>query len=230
MENTKQHRGGKLFTCLFTLSFILMGLFAINPVSARPATVKMATIEIPLSAFEGIYQNKVNTFAYFKVTAVNNTLVAKQIEGNQQFVLTRKSELAFEMKDGDGDETIPVAFFKNDAGEIAQVVVAGNDTWNKVKEYVPVKEVKLSADQLKAFAGKYEFKEKPGTFLQITPTPTGLTLKQLWDDREINFIAISDVGFLNKEMAFPLKFTKDKDGNAIKVLAFNRDSWDKVKE
>jgi hypothetical protein len=156
--------------------------------------------------------------------------VAKQIEGDQQFVLTRKSEFAFEMKDADGDETVPVVFSKNDAGEIAQVVVGDNDTWNKVKEYIPAKEVKLSPDQLKAFAGKYEFKEKPGTFLQITATASGLTLKQLWDGREVNFIATSDVDFLNKQTAFPLKFTKDKDGNAIKVLAFNRDSWDKVKE
>jgi hypothetical protein len=31
-------------------------------------------------------------------------------------------------------------------------------------------------------------------------------------------------------MMFPLKFTKGTDGKAIKVLAFNRDMWDRVKE
>jgi hypothetical protein len=29
---------------------------------------------------------------------------------------------------------------------------------------------------------------------------------------------------------FPLKFKKDKDGNATQVLAFKRDLWTKVKE
>jgi hypothetical protein len=230
MKNTKQHHSGRLYTLVLAFLLILPGFFAVNPAVAKSATVKNKTVETPLTAFEGIYQNKVNTFAYFKITAVNNTLVAKQVEGNQQFVLTRKSEFVFETKDDDGDETISVVFSKNDAGEIAQVVVGGNDTWNKVKAYIPVKEVTLTADQLKAFAGKYEFSEKPGTFLQITATDSGLTLKQLWDNREFNFMAISDTDFLNKQMQFPLKFTKDKDGKVIKVLAFNRDSWDKVKE
>jgi len=36
--------------------------------------------------------------------------------------------------------------------------------------------------------------------------------------------------FLNEQAGFPLKFTKDDNGNVIKVLAFNRDMWDKVKE
>jgi hypothetical protein len=67
-------------------------------------------------------------------------------------------------------------------------------------------------------------------YLQITATSNGLTLKQLWDGREINFVAISDVEFLNKQASFPLKFTRDSAGNVTKVLAFNRDLWDKVKE
>jgi len=57
-----------------------------------------------------------------------------------------------------------------------------------------------------------------------------LTLKQLWDGREVNFIAIGEQSFLNKQIGFPLVFTKDASGNVTKVLAFGRDFWDKVKE
>jgi len=183
-----------------------------------------------LKAFEGIYQMKDNEFAYFQITAVNNNLVAKRMEGDQQFILTRKSEFTFETKDDDGDETISVVFSKNDAGEITQALVADKQVLIKVKNYVPVIEVKLTADQLKAFEGKYQFEEKKDTFLQITATADGLLLKQLWDNKEINFISIGDLAFLNKQMGFPLKFTKDQDGKVVKVLAFNRDTWDKVKE
>ncbi|HVV53903.1 MAG TPA: hypothetical protein VHC47_01175, partial [Mucilaginibacter sp.] len=115
-------------------------------------------------------------------------------------------------------------------GEIAQILVGGRDAWIRVKEYIPVKEVSLTANQLKAFEGKYQFEQKKDTYLQIAATATGLTLKQLWDGREINFTPIGDNDFLNKQMAFPLKFTRDSTGMVIKVLAFNRDLWDKVKE
>jgi hypothetical protein len=229
MKNLKKLLAGKLATLLIAFVLVLSYCFNIRPAAAATVS-KTKTIETPLTAFEGIYQNKVNTFFYFKITVAGATLFAKQIEGDRQIVLTRKSEFGFEMKDDDGDETIPVTFSKNDAGEISGLVVGDKDQWIRVKEYIPVKEVSLAADQLKAFAGKYKFEEKDDAYLQITATATGLTLKQLWDNREINFVAISDVDFLNKQIPFPLKFTKDPAGNVIKVLAFNRDLWDKVKE
>ena len=228
MTNLKKNFAGKLMTLL--VAFVLVtSCLNVQPASAATKT-QTRFAETPLTAFEGIYQNKVNTFFYFKINVSGAGLLAKQLDGDRQIVLTRKSEFGFEMKDDDGDETIPVTFSKNDAGEITGVMVGDRDQWVKVKEYIPVKEVTLTADQLKAFEGKYKFEEKDDAYLQITATATGLTLKQLWDNREFNFVPISDVDFLNKQAAFPLKFTKDGTGKAIKVLAFNRDLWDKVKE
>ncbi len=211
--------------------FILLTCAKNSPANARPIPGRVVVADItPLTAFEGTYQSKENEFSYFKVTAGTGNLIAKSVDGNRQFVLTRKSEFTFETKDDDGDEMIPVVFTKGDAGEITQVLIAGKQLFVKVKDYVPVKEITLTPDQLKAFEGKYQFEEKKDAFLQIKATASGLMLKQLWDNKEINFIAISDLNFLNKEMGFPLKFTKDQAGNVTKVLAFNRDTWDKVKE
>jgi hypothetical protein len=227
--NLAKNSTGKLAIVLAVLVLSVSNCLNIN--TANAATISQKTLtETPLTAFEGIYQNKVNTFFYFKISVNGAGLLAKQIDGDRQIVLTRKSEFGFEMKDDDGDETIPVTFSKNEAGEITGVMVGDRDQWAKVKEYVPVKETTLTADQLKAFEGKYKFEEKDDAYLQITANPTGLTLKQLWDNREFNFAPISDVDFLNKKEAFPLKFTKDSSGKVIKVLAFNRDLWDKVKE
>jgi hypothetical protein len=231
MTNLKRNLTSYLHKFVFVLSIISLPCFIINVSNARAAIGKVAFVDYtPLKAFEGIYQPKENEFSYFKITVADDKLIAKRVDGDQQFVLTRKSEFTFETKDDDGDETISVTFSKNDAGEIVQALVADKQLWIKVKNYIPVKEVKLTPGQLKAFEGKYQFEEKKDFFLQITATADGLLLKQLWDGREINFIAISDLNFLNKQMAFPLKFTKDQDGNIIKVLAFNRDTWDKVKE
>jgi hypothetical protein len=229
MITLKKTFAGTLAPLMIAFFMLTINCLTIKTAGAASA-LKIKIIETALTAFEGIYQNKVNTFAYFKITVDGTTLVAKQMDGDRVIVLTRKSEFGFEMKDDDGDETIPVTFSKNDAGEIVGLTVADKDQWAKVKEYIPIKEVTLTADQLKAFEGKYKFEGKDDTYLQITATATGLTLKQMWDGREINFIATSDVDFLNKQAAFPLKFTKDSAGNVTKVLAFNRDLWDKVKE
>ena len=229
MKNLKKHQTSKLTIVFAVFALAASSCLNINKVNATTVS-QTQPAETPLTAFEGIYQNKINTFFYFKISVNGTGLLAKQVDGDRQIVLTRKSEFGFEMKDDDGDETIPVTFSKNEAGEITGVMVGDRDQWVKVKEYVPVKEITLTADQLKAFEGKYKFEEKDDAYLQITANATGLTLKQLWDNREFNFAPISDVDFLNKKEAFPLKFTKDSSGKVTKVLAFNRDLWDKVKE
>lgn len=225
MINLKTSLAGVLFAIALTL-----GSASANRANAAPVKNKVVTDSTSIKAFEGIYQSKDNEYSYIRVTADNNTLVAKQLDGPRQFVLTRKSEFGFETKDDDGDETISVVFSKNDAGEISQLAVADKQFFVKVKSYTAPVEVKLTADQLKAFEGKYQFEERKDAFLQITATANGLTLKQLWDNKEINFISLGNLTFLNKEEGFPLKFTKDDSGNVVKVLAFNRDMWDKVKE
>jgi len=225
MNNLKRSLAGALFVIALTLGGAL-----VNCVHASPVKNKIVADSTSLKAFEGLYQSKDNEYTYFKVTAKNDTLVAKELFGERQIVLTRKTEFGFEMKDDDGDETIPVVFSKNTAGDIAQISVGGEHLFVKVKNYVPPVEVKLTADQLKTFEGKYQFEQRSDAFLQITATADGLTLKQLWDGREIKFMSLGNLMFLNEQAGFPLKFTKDDNGNVIKVLAFNRDMWDKVKE
>jgi hypothetical protein len=231
MINLKRNPATRLYRYVLLLPFIVLSLCFTNPAKAGTVAVKTAIADTTsMKAFEGIYQLKSNAHGYIQITVANKTLLAKIIDGNKQFVLTRKGDLTFETLDNDGDETIPITFAKSDAGEITGAAVGDKDQLTRVKNYVPVKELKLTAAQLKAYEGKYEFDQRKGTFLTITATADGLVLKQLWDDKEIPFIAVADNEFLNKEAMFPLKFTMDANGNAIKVLAFNRDSWDKVKE
>lgn len=231
MNNLKQNPAGKLYKSLFVLPLLLLSCFFCSQAAASSATnTRAATDSTALKAFEGIYQQKDNQYMCFRITAVNNGLLAKQVDGDMQLKLSRKSDLGFEMPDDDGDEMIPVVFSKNTSGEVSQILVGGRQLWQKVKSYDPPKAVKLTAGQLKVYEGKYQFEVKKDAFMQITATPDGLKLKQSWDGKEVNFMPIGDDTFLNKQAGFPLKFIKDHDGNVVKVLAFNRDTWDKVKE
>ena len=221
------------YACKFAFVLILTVLFSITVNAKNPMHIRhkvMLTDDTPLATFEGLYQAKDNPFSVFKITVAGDKLLAKAVEGEQQLTLTRKSDLNFESPDDDGDETMTIVFSKNTAGEITGALVAGQQQWTKIKSYTPPAAVTLTADQLKAFEGKYELEQKKGTYLEITATADGLTLKQLSNGREVKFIAIGEQSFLNRQMGFPLVFTKDASGAVIKVLAFGRDSWDKVKE
>lgn len=61
--------------------------------------------------------------------------------------------------------------------------------------------------------------------LQMTTGHEQLTLKQLWDGREVVFDAESDVDFFCRQFPFPLKFTRDATGKTTQVLAFDHDVW-----
>ena len=84
--------------------------------------------------------------------------------------------------------------------------------------------------ELKAFEGYYQFQNDKDVFLRITAKGNNLILKQLWDGEEIVFVQKSELEFFNEEKSFPLKFSKDKDGAIIQVLAFDKDLLNKAKD
>jgi hypothetical protein len=58
-----------------------------------------------------------------------------------------------------------------------------------------------------------------------------LSIKQLWDGKELEFVAETDLAFFAKDNPLmPIRFIKDKDGAIIQIIAFDRDTLDKVKE
>src|SRR6478735_3066432 len=145
-------------------------------------------------------------------------------------------EISFEHKSDfeffNKEYSFPLKFSNGPDGNITQVVAFDRDLWKKVKNYKPVinTEIHLSPDQLKPFEGNYAFQFEKGkdSYIQITAAANHITLKQLWDGKEINFVPKSNAEFFCKEQPFPLKFIKDDNGNVIQVLAFNKDLWQRV--
>jgi hypothetical protein len=86
--------------------------------------------------------------------------------------------------------------------------------------------VMLTREQWKSLDGRYENNK---FHLQISSNPDKLILKQEWDGAEIAFEAKSELEFLCKDLQFPLKFSKNAQGEVTQVLAFGRDLWIRLK-
>lgn len=180
-----------------------------------------------LKVYEGYYKMD---DSYIHISAADNGLVLQQMWDDQKIPFAPRTALEF----ANDDLNFPLKFTKTPDGTITQVLAFNKDLWIKTNDYKPlvIKEVQLKVGELKALEGKYTIQNEHGEemYLQIGATDKGLILKQGWDGQEIPFVAISEVDFYCKERQFPLKFTRDKNGNATQVLAFKRDLWKKAKE
>jgi len=209
-------------TTIIKFKFILPVLFSLV------YTTQLHSQQQSLKKFEGYYQFTNDTATYLHITSKGNNLILHQLWDGKEINFERKSEFEF----FNGENSFPLKFSSDQNGSITQVLAFDRDLWNKVKNYKPVvnKEIHLTPDQLNQFQGKYTFQFEKGkdSYMQITAAKDHITLKQLWDGKEINFVPKSNVEFFCKEQSFPLKFVKDNKGNVIQVLAFNKDLWQKV--
>jgi len=234
-------QNGKVYTMnknIFVLPALVFGCFmmrsfpgmanGLSPAGRLDTTLRPQE----LKAYEGYYtfQFQKGTDSYIHIGATENGLVLQQIWDGKEISFTPQSLLEFVNEDGN----FPLKFTKESNGTVTQVLAFNKDLWIRTNDYKPpvTKEVHLDSTQLKALAGKYTFQFEKGedAFIQIRSTDKGLILKQMWDGKEFPFVAVSDLDFYCKEAQFPLKFTRDKNGTAAQVLAFNRDLWNKVKE
>ena len=221
---------GKLYKYFSVLPLVLISYLLVNPVIASPITIKLsAAYDTPLPAFAGVYQNRDARTAFYKVSVVNNALVANRLDFKQQYVLNRASELTFETADPETSKKIILTFSKNGTGAIGELRVDDHTPWIKVNAYKLTDQVRMPPGMLKKFEGEYQLEAKPGTFLTIRSNGTGLILKQKWDGKEIGpFAPTSVLDFLQMEDAMPLRFVKDHNGNIVKMYANGRDVWDKL--
>ena len=225
---SSRHKFPVVLSMIFSICFIGNSLQA-TPLQRQETPKEIKDTQL-LKSFEGYYQFQNDKNTFLQIMVKGNNLILKQLWDGKEIVFVRKSELEFFNE----EESFPLKFSKDQQGAITQVLAFDRDLWNRAADYKPVvkKEIHLSPQQLKAFEGKYKFQFEKGedSFLQITATTDHLVLKQLWDGKEINFVSESDLEFFCKDQSFPLKFIKDKNGNIIQMLAFNKDLWERIKE
>jgi len=185
---------------------------------------KEAVLSAPqLNALAGIYQLNANKAAYIQVIAKQNELIAKQLWDGKEITMLAQSDVSFLV-------SVPylriVKFTKNGTGIATKFVAADKHEWNKVERYHPADQIKLPPQTLKKLEAYYELKDRKGQFLQITPTGNGLVLKELWDNRLVDFTATGPLAFSAKvNPEFTLQFTADNAGRITEVLAWGKDVW-----
>ncbi|MDP4263503.1 MAG: hypothetical protein Q8941_13330 [Bacteroidota bacterium] len=174
-----------------------------------------------LKPFEGLYllQNTKDRFIQFSVKG--NNLVLKQHWDGNEIPFVPESELDFYSKES---PLFSLTFTKENDGTISQVLAFKRDRWFKVKKIQP------APDQLKVIEGKYQLKDDPDNYIQITAKGTNLVVKQLWDGKEIVLEPQTETYFYNNSESYPLRVIKDNSGMVTGVEVLGVDLFNKVKE
>jgi hypothetical protein len=72
--------------------------------------------------------------------------------------------------------------------------------------------------------------EKKNMYLKVSDSANRLSIYQMWDGRKIMFERKSQLAFFAKELSFPLRFIRNKDGVIDKAIAFKADVWNRIRE
>lgn len=177
---------------------------------------------VSLDQLLGSYQFP-NKVAFIAFALKDNILFAKQLWDNKEYQLIQINETNFESK----EEGHKIEFLKDSTGRFTQAKIMGRIMTTKVG-FDPEIIKQLSAAQLKRLEGNYIMKDDNSLKVHIRSSPNGLTIKQLWDNKEIAFTPRSETFFLNEDGTFPLTFLLS-DGEAVQVTCFEDDVWLKAK-
>lgn len=195
---------------LFGSALLLTNCFAQG--ESQPAKT------VPLEEFSGYYQFPSKAgFIQFEVK--DKVLFAKQVWDGKEYPLIQLNGTNFESE----KEGHKIEFLKDDAGQFTYAKLMGRIMTVKVG-FDPKKVKPLSAAQLKRLEGTYFLQDDHNLKLYIQPSANGLTIKQLWDNKQVTFTPRSETFFLNDDGTFPLTFLLN-DGQAVQVTCFADDIW-----
>ena len=244
MMNTKTSPAGSLYKYILVLPLLLTTYLAVNTLSARtPKSYGVqnghpaqdgdlkALAQGDYKAFSGTYKHKWDdgSDGFVELTATDSGLVLKQLWDGKQIPFVPSTTLSFFNRE---HPEFTLVFTKDADGTINQFLAFGKDAWARTTEKPAGQVVKAAVQvppgKLKALEGKYELEGKDA-FIRLTASGHGLVLKQLWDGVAVNFVPITDLSFACENQAsFTLNFIQGSDGAITKMLAFNKDMWDKV--
>ncbi len=174
-----------------------------------------------LKPFEGLYRLRNDSLRFIQFMVKENKLILKQHwDGNEiEFVPDSATDFF--------SPAVPLfslSFVKDKDGNIAEAIAFKRDRWDKMKKFNP------AVAELKAFEGKFQFKDDPDNYLQVTAKEGHLIVRQLWDSKEIIVEPLAEGYFYNSEQSYPFQLLKDKDGMVKQALVLGIDLFNKVKK
>jgi hypothetical protein len=221
LSNMKKHH----FVPLLILSFCIL-FFAPHKLSAQAVRTDTLTY---LKHFVGKYQFTDNKMVFLQITIKDGHMMLKQLWDKQEIPFRQTSELEFY----NDERKFPLKFTKSKTGEITQVLAFNRDLWNRVADdYVaPMKKIiKLTNEQLKGFAGKYELKGGDGDADDIAEVSVADGHLVITHEKDItNLFAVSETEFVTEDQTFDVVFSKAPNGSVTQAVVNNRDVWLKSK-
>lgn len=177
---------------------------------------------IPLSAFEGFYQFP-NQVAYIEFIVEGDGLIAKQTWDSRVYKLKRNADLSFTSV----DEGYAIEF------HLSNKIIVGAKILNRVElvkvDFNPNAYIRLDDAAMRKYEGKYELTRNKEMQLEIRVKDGGLSLKQLWDNKEIQFAPKTEKFFYNDEFTFPMSF-EVKENQKMQMRAFESDIWLRINQ
>ena len=173
---------------------------------------------LSLGKMVGYYQLP-NKVAFYELKQKDTSLIVRQLWDNKEYQLIRINEMNFESK----KEGYKVEFIKDSSGRINHAKILGRIMLTKV-DYDPKKIVRLSAEQLARLEGTYALSGDSTLKIKIQTSGKGLTLKQMWDNKLVDFTPRSETFFLNEDGTFPLTFSLNS-GKVTGLICFENDIW-----
>ena len=192
-----------------------------NKVDNYKPVVKVEMKHTPeqLKPYEGLYQLQGNRPRFIQMIVKDNGLVLKQHWDGTEVRLLPETELDFFSREA---PLFSCTFTKATDGSVTQALIFKRDKWDKLKK------IELTTAQLKTVEGKYQFKDDPDNYIQLTIRNNKLVVKQLWDNKEIILDPQTETYFYSNEQSYPLQVMKDQQGKVIQVLVLGIDLFDKV--
>jgi hypothetical protein len=186
----------------------------------KPVVKKeMAHTPDQLQPFEGLYQLQNDKERFIQFSVKGNNLVLKQHWDGNEISFVPETTLDFFSREV---PLFSLTFTKAPDGSITQVLAFKRDMWDKVKKVHP------ATQELKAIEGKYQFKDDPDNYIQITAIDNHLVVKQLWDSKEMIVEPQTETYFYNNTQSYPLQVIKGNDGVVTQVLILGMDLFNKV--
>ncbi|MGH2646345.1 MAG: hypothetical protein ACRDE8_02215 [Ginsengibacter sp.] len=216
----------KNFCALLIVLTFCVQLF--NPAKLAAQTAGADSLE-HLKPFVGKYQFTNNQMVFLQIMLKDGHMVLKQLWDKQEIPFRQTSDLEFY----NDEHQFPLKFTKSNTGEITQVLAFNKDLWNRVADdYTPPmkKTIKVTADQLKPFEGRYQLKGGDGDaddIADITTDDDHLVIKH--EQQVTNLLPISDLEFVTEDQSFDVIFTKAADGSVTQAVVNNKDVWLKDK-
>jgi len=162
-----------------------------------------------LRPYAGVYKLSGEGDRFLEFYVKGNDLVLKQVWDGTEFPFHPENAEDFFT---DKIPMFSLKFSKDQQGKVTRVLAFGRDLW--VKAGPP----DSSAASLGAASGKFRSKDDPDNEVTISVKDKHLVVRQLWDNKEITLLALTNDYFYNDDLSYKLQLHKDANGKVNEVV------------